>query len=235
MRKNLIAAALLLSLSVPVVAQNYQAGDVLVRGGLTSVQPDSNKAGVYVDALGGDTALSVSVDNNSQLGLNLVYFFDSNWAVELLAATPFSHDITVHDSDPVNTSEAVFGVNVDGVTLAEVKHLPPTLSALYYFNTESSFKPYLGAGINYTVFFDEEFKSTPKSLGFNDLELDGSFGYALQVGADYQLNKNWHINVSARYIDIATEANFKIGSTIKGSSDVDVDPMVYSVMVGYQF
>lgn len=236
MNKTILSLALLSIFTCSSAVASYEAGDFVIRGGATMVDPDSDKAGVYVEALGGDTPLSVSVDDNTQLGLNFVYFYDSNWAVEVLAATPFKHDVKIHDPDGI--AEGVFevpGLDVDGLTLAEVTHLPPTISALYYFDTGTKFQPYVGAGINYTIFFDEEFKSAPKSLGFNDLELDGSFGYSLQVGADYEIDDTWHLNASARYIDINTEANFKIGDDIKGSADIDVDPMVYSIMLGYKF
>ncbi|MDG1752702.1 MAG: OmpW family outer membrane protein [Thalassotalea sp.] len=233
MRKNILTVIALSTLSLSAVADNYQAGDIVVRGGITLVEPASDKAGVYVEALGGNTPLSISVEDNTQLGLNFVYFYDNNWAVEVLAATPFTHDVAIHD--PQGISEGIFGTNVDGLTLGEVTHLPPTVSALYYFDTQSNFKPYVGLGVNYTIFFDESFKSAPKSLGFNKLELDGSFGFSAQLGADYQLNDKWHVNASVRYIDINTEANFMIGDAIKGSAEVDVDPMVYSVMLGYKF
>lgn len=232
MKKSLLTLAVLTSLSLNTIAADYKAGDIVVRGGATMVSPDSGKSVVYVEALGGDTPLSISVDDNTQLGLNFVYFYDNNWGVEVLAATPFTHDVTIHD--PQGISGGLFGADVDGATLAEVTQLPPTVSALYYFDSASAFKPYVGVGVNYTIFFDEDFKSTPKSLGFNDLELDGSFGFSVQVGADYQLNNKWHVNASARYIDIGTDANFKIGD-IKGSASVGVDPMVYSIMLGYKF
>ncbi len=235
MKKSLLAVALLSTLSTGVLAN--QAGDILVRGGATMVSPDSAKAGVALD--GAVTPLSISVDDNTQLGLNLVYFFDSNWAIELLAATPFTHDVVLHD--PTALTESVYGANLDGAKLAEVTHLPPTLSALYYFNTGTAFKPYVGVGVNYTIFFDEKFTPTPDSVGFDNLELDSSFGLSAQVGADFELSKNWSINVSARYIDIGTKATFdlndpfNVGLEGKGSATVDVDPMVYSVMLGYKF
>jgi len=232
MTKSVLTLAILTSFSLTAIATDYSAGDIVVRGGATMVAPDNDKLGVFVEALGGDTPLSISVDDNTQIGLNVVYFYTKNWAVEVLAATPFTHDITIHD--PKGISAGIFGANVDGVTLAEVSQLPPTISALYYFDSASHFKPYVGFGVNYTIFFDESFKSTPSSLGFNDLKLDGSLGFSVQVGADYQLNDKWHVNASARYIDIGTDANFKIGD-IKGSAEVDVDPMVYSIMLGYKF
>jgi outer membrane protein len=224
MKKTLLTIALLSSLSTAAFAN--QAGDILIRGGATMVSPDSGKSPVL---LGGsaDNGMSLSVDDNTQLGLNFVYFFDSNWAIELLAATPFTHDVTIHD--PKGT------LGVDGAKLAEVTHLPPTLSALYYFDTGTALKPYVGAGLNYTIFFDEEFEAAPKSLGLSNLELDGSFGYSVQIGADYEIDKNWSVNVSARYIDINTDVTFDVGGKSIGSSSVDVNPMVYSVMLGYTF
>ena len=220
MIKTLTSIAVFAALTLSPLASANQAGDILVRGGLTMVSPDSTKAAVLLD--GAVSGLEVSVDDNTQLGLTFTYFFDSNWAIEVLAATPFSHDINLHDGTTTTK-------------LAEVKQLPPTVSALYYFNTNSAFKPYLGVGLNYTIFFSEDFTSTYSDAGFSDLELDGSFGLAAQVGADYHFNDKWHINASARYIGTGTDANFKVAGTIKGSASVDVYPMVYSIMVGYKF
>lgn len=223
MKKSLLTIALLSSISTAVLA--HQAGDILVRGGATSVNPDSENAAVLLS--GADSTMSLTVDDNTQLGLNLVYFYDSNWAVELLAATPFTHDVTIHDPNAV--------LGVDGAKLAEVTHLPPTLSALYYIDMNSAFKPYVGVGINYTHFFNEEFEAAPKSLGLTNLKLDGSFGFAVQLGADYEIDKNWSVNFSARYIDISTDATFDVAGDNIGKAKVDVDPMVYSLMVGYKF
>jgi len=237
MKKTLLTFALLSIL--PTAALANQAGDILVRGGLTMAAPGGNQADVLLD--GSATPLSISVGDNTQLGLNFVYFFDSNWAIELLAATPFTHDVVLHD--PEGATNSIYGIDLNGATLAEVSHLPPTLSALYYFDTGSTFKPYVGVGLNYTIFFDEEFTPTPQAAGFSNLELDGSFGYSVQVGLDYELDKNWSVNVSARYIDISSEATFDLDNALevpgglagKGSATVDVDPMVYSIMLGYKF
>jgi len=218
MKKNILTLALLSSLSVSAFA--HQAGDFVVRAGLTNVNPDSNKAAVLLD--GADSGLKASVEDNTQLGLNFVYFYDTNWAIEVLAATPFKHDIKLHAGNDVTT-------------LAETSHLPPTLSALYYFDTNSAFKPYVGAGINYTIFFKDNFTKTYKDAGFSDLDLSSSFGYALQVGADYEIDNKWSLNASARYIDISTDATFKVGGTTKGKATVDIDPIVFSLMVGYKF
>jgi len=231
MKKSLLTLALLSTISTAAFAN--QAGDILIRGGATMVNPDSGKAPLLgaLSATGG----SLSVDDNTQLGLNFVYFFDSNWAIEVLAATPFSHDVTLNDPTAGVGGALLVPAGLDGVDLANVKHLPPTISALYYFDTGTEFKPYVGVGINYTIFFDEQFEAAPKSLGLSNLELDGSFGYALQVGADYELDDNWSINASVRYIDINSDATFDVGGASIGEASIDIDPMVYSIMIGYKF
>ena len=236
MKKSLLCLALFASFST--FSANYQAGDFVIRGGLTQVKPDSNQAGISLD--GAALPLTLSPEDNTQLGLNFVYFYDQNWALEVLAATPFDHDIYLQD--PTGATNSIYNIDLNDAKLANVKQLPPTISALYYFDTASVFKPYLGLGINYTVFFEEKFTATPKAAGFSDLSLDSSFGYSVQLGADYLLDDQWSLNVSARYIDINTQATFNVEDSLnvgglvgKGKSNVDIDPMVYSLMLGYKF
>lgn len=231
MKKNLLAVAVLSSLSLSAFAGGYQAGDIVVRGGLINVTPDSEESTIYAGGAPVDIGLGqlkASVEDDTQVSLNLVYFFDSNLALELLAATPFSHDITVNLGNGTTTN------------LGETKHLPPTLSALYYFDTNSNFKPYVGAGINYTFFFEDDFnpamQGPDSALDLSDLNLENSWGLSAQVGADYYLDENWSINASIRYIDIDTTAKFKaLGGAADGFVDVSIDPIVYSLQIGYKF
>ncbi len=194
-----------------------QVGDWIVRAGLTNVTPDDSSSNVFVG--GADLGVGVNVDNNSQLGLNVAYFVTDSLAIELLAASPFSHDI---------------GLNTVGA-LGNTKHLPPTISANYYLADDSTaFQPYVGVGLNYTIFFDESFTAANQNAGFSDLSLDDSFGLSAQIGMDYLLDKNWLINASARWIDIDTEASFDLNGD-QGTVDVTIDPMVYTLSIGYRF
>ncbi|MCM2679880.1 OmpW family outer membrane protein [Echinimonas agarilytica] len=225
MKKTLIAASITLStLTFGPLALAHEAGDWIVRGGVIHVEPDDESGKVEVTGLG-KTGMEVSVDGDTQLGLNLAYMITDNWGVELLAATPFTHDVSLEKSE--------LGLG-DGA-LGEVSHLPPTLMAQYYFgNSSTQLRPYVGAGINYTVFFDESFKGSRKEQGFNSLDLDGSFGWSAQIGLDYMVDDNWLINGQVRYIDINTDANFKVGDA-KSKVEIDIDPWVYMVGVGYKF
>ncbi|MGO4892306.1 OmpW/AlkL family protein [Flavobacterium sp. W21_SRS_FM6] len=204
----------------------YEHGDIIVRGGLTTVVPNDDSSAVTVDGVG-NVGMAAEVNNNTQLGLNFVYMLDANLAIEVLAATPFSHDIKL-----VNTTDNALGLG-DG-KLANTKHLPPTISLLYYFDTATALKPYLGAGLNYTVFFDEKFAAPRQVQSFSNLSLDNSWGLAVQVGFDYELDKNWLLNTSLRYIDIDTEAKFDVLNTT-GKVAVDIDPWVFSLMIGYKY
>ena len=217
MKKSILATAIVLAAAVSGQAQAYQEGDWVVRFGATSVNPDESSSNVMVG--GADLGVGVNVDSNTQLGINVAYFFTPNVNVELLAATPFSHDL---------------GLNTVGA-LGDTKHLPPSLTANYYFmSADSKFQPYVGAGINYTIFFDEEFTDANKTAGFTDLDLDASFGLTAQLGFDYEVNEKWHVNASVRWIDIDTDATFKLNGA-DGSVSVDIDPYVYTLSLGYKF
>lgn len=224
--------ALASAAALSVQAQAYEAGDWVVRLGATQVAPAESSSLLELDGTTLTSPLNgrLGLDNDTQLGLTVEYMINQNWGIELLAATPFSHTAGVTDAEALQ-----------GLDVADIKHLPPTLSAVYHFNLDSKFQPYVGAGINYTVFFEEDLTSQADaafaSLGLTggDVELDDSWGIALQVGADYHLNERWLLNASVRWIDIDTTAKIKFdnGSVIK--SDVDVDPYVYTLSVGYKF
>jgi len=204
----------------------YDAGDMIVRFGSTTVAPEEDSSEVTLDGtgIGGE----VGVDSNTQLGLTFTYMLNRNWGVEVLAATPFSHDVSAKGGLVGGT------LGIDKV--AEVKHLPPTVSAIYYFDSASAFKPYLGLGLNYTVFFSEDASSELEgALAETDVELDDSFGLSFQAGFDYQIDENWIVNASARWIDIDTDATLDVTGVGRVEVDVDIDPLVYSVTVGYQF
>jgi len=155
----------------------------------------------------------VKVDSASSLGLNFTYMMTSNLSVEVLAAYPFEHDIRL---------------KADGSKVGSTKHLPPTVSLQYHFMPSNAFKPYVGLGINYTTFFSEK---TTGALEGTDLSLGDSWGLEGEIGADFMLGNNWLLNFSARYIDISSKAKLN-GNSL---GQVDIDPMVYSFMVGYKF
>ena len=223
MKKQLLALAITTAIFSPV-ALSHQAGDILVRAGATTVSPDESSSNIF--AGGDDLGVGLTIDNNTQLGLNVAYFFTDHINVELLAATPFTHDVNFSVDDPLGTGNKV----------GEVTHLPPTVTVNYYFNNASSvFQPYIGAGVNYTFIYDEEFTSANDKAGLTDLSLDNSLGLSAQIGMDYMIDKTWHLNASVRWIDIDTEATFDVGEAKGRVGNIEIDPWVYTVSIGYTF
>jgi len=208
-------------------AQAYEPGDWILRAGATYVDPDDSSSVVSLNqsSLGEDSG--VSVDGDTQLGLTLGYMFNSHWGVELLAATPFEHDIGAE-------GQALAGLNINEVGQAD--QLPPTLSAIYYLDSTRRIKPYVGLGINYTGFFDEDLSGeVTDALGDASLSLDDSWGLAAQLGSDFALTERLHLNLSVRYIELETDAEIKLSDGGRINVDVDVDPLVYTLALGFTF
>ena len=199
-----LAAALVLGgLAAPAFAQ--QAGDWTFGVGVHQVNPKSDNGSV----VGG--TLDVEVGSNVRPTITAEYFVRDNLGIEVLAAWPFEHDISIK------------GVGQVGST----KHLPPTISLQYHFG-EGKVKPFVGAGINYTLFMSEE---TEGALAGSDLELDDSFGLALHAGVDFKVGEKGAIRIDARWIDIDTDA--KLNGVDIGT--VNIDPLVYGAAYVFQF
>ncbi len=227
MSKALFAASLLAVALVAPMAHAYQAGDIILRAGAITVDPHENSGNIDHATLGKVPGTKATLDSDTQLGLNFAYMATDHLGIELLAATPFSHDVGVK-----GMPGAFAGLNGK---LGSLKHLPPTLSLVYYpMDTHSAFQPYVGAGINYTWFFDDKLSSEAEKKGFSGLDMKDSWGLAAQVGMDYLLTDNIMVNAQVRYIDIdTTGTTYLAGDKVK--VDVDVDPWVYMVGIGYKF
>ncbi|GHU04319.1 outer membrane protein W [Betaproteobacteria bacterium] len=226
MRMLVVASIATLALSSAAFA--HEPGDIILRAGVAHAAPDDSSSRIKADGakLPGTKA---TVGNNTQLGLTGTYIVAPHFGIELLAATPFTHSVKVKGLN------ALLGPGFDG-RFADVTHLPPTLSAQYFFlDTKSKFQPYAGIGLNYTMFFDEKLSSRAKGNGFRKLKLEDSWGLALQLGADYQITDKLFLNAAVWKIDMKTTAKANLQGVGKVKVDVDVDPWVYFVGLGYKF
>ena len=170
--------------------------------------------GVFADGDGHEnvTGLKTDVGNAVTPEVDISYFFTDNIAAELIAATA-QHEVSAGSND-----------------LGETWILPPTLTLQYHFTPEKKFSPYVGAGINYSYFYGED-----DGAGFNDLEVEGGFGYALQAGFDYWVNDNWGLNVDAKYIDLEVDVDINSSGTALSADDVDLNPWIIGAGVSYRF
>lgn len=235
MKKSTMAKSIAASLLLAAGAAN--AG-WHVNVGAINVSPDDS--GNYLNAVERAAGLPANstylgVDSNTQLGITIDYDLTENWVVELVAATPFSHEISVSSSAAL----------VNGLVAGETKQLPPTLLAQYHFGSaEQKLRPFVGAGINYTIFFEEEVNNLDTALtGLGvikpsdalTLHLDDSVGLALQAGANYKINDKWGVHAMAMWADISAEGEVKINGTDLQKVDIEVDPLVLMVGVRYSF
>ena len=199
-----LAAALVLGgLALPAFAQ--EAGDWTIGVGLHQVNPKSDNGRLTA------SALKVDVGSNVRPTITAEYFVHRNLGLEVLAAWPFQHDVSIK------------GVGKVGST----RQLPPTVSLQYHFG-EGKVRPFVGAGLNYTKFFSER---TSGPLAGTELSLGSSFGLAAHAGLDFQVSDRGAVRVDARWIDIDSEA--KLNGAKVGT--VHVDPLVYGVAYVIKF
>ena len=156
--------------------------------------------------IGGD----VDADYAITPEVDVTYFFTQNIAAELIAATS-KHDLEY----------------TGNTALGDAWVLPPTLMLQYHFTPDSQFSPYVGAGVNYSVFYSEDAAS-----GFTDLEVDNGFGYGLQAGAAYWLNDHWGVNLDVKKLWLNVDAKLNNGAI---RADVDMDPWIVGAGVSYRF
>jgi outer membrane protein len=197
----LLAAAALAAFGMPVV--HAADNNWVVRFGATAVVPKSdngNLAGMQANA-SGDLKPSASLE----------YLFTPNWGVELLAAVPFQHN-----------------VRLDGMQAARTHELPPTLGVNYHFMPDRVISPFVGVGVNYTLFYDTK--------GIGPLEgtrvkIDNSWGMAAHAGFDYNFSPNWVFTADVRWIDISSDVHVN-GSNVGHTT---INPLVYGLSFGYRF
>jgi outer membrane protein len=204
MKRTLLSVAAVCALSSGAAFAQQAEGPWMVR--VRAVNLDSaNKD---------STGLGLSINNKWMPEVDVSYFFTPNIAAELVLTYPQKHDLRANGLGQIGS----------------LKHLPPTLLAQYHFTNFGAFKPYVGAGINYTRFSSVNFNPAVQAA-LNPSIKKNSFGGALQIGFDYALDKNWSVNFDVKKVFIETDvsaAGTKVG-TFK------VNPVLVGVGLGYRF
>ena len=197
-QKIVVAVALCATLmSGAAMAQQAGEGPWLVRA-----------RAVHLDSANKDsTGLNLSINDKWIPEVDISYFFTKNVAAELILTVPQKHTLSAGGTD-----------------IGSLKHLPPSLLVQYHFTDAPGFKPYVGAGVNYTRFSSIRL---PAGVGIDR----NSFGAALQVGVDIPVAKNMYLNLDVKKVFIKTDvsaAGAKLG-TFK------VDPVLVGVGLGWRF
>ncbi len=210
-------AALAAAFATPAQAKQ---GDLLIRLRGIVVAPNE-KSGSVLPAFPGE---KVSVDNGVAPEIDFTYMATDHVGFELIAAT------TKHSASGRTGTTGSIG------KLASTWVLPPTLTAQYHFLPDAKIRPYVGAGVNYTLFYNESASSGLEgAVGATKVHMSDSFGWAAQAGVDIDLTDKLFLNLDVKYIDIDTTA--RLSTTAAGVQKVriNLDPLVVGVGVGVRF
>jgi len=215
MRKVILLAGVAAAFTVtPALAKE---GDVLVRARAIVVAPNERSGEVS-----GIPGSKVGVGDSVMPEVDFTYMATDHIGAELILAT------TKHSVSGRGTISGLGDV-------ANTWVLPPTLTLQYHFAPDGKIRPYLGAGINYSVFYSA--KATPSlnaALGATKVKLDDSVGYALQAGVDVPVSEKVFVNFDVKYIDMRTNARLTSGATVR-TAHVKIDPIVAGVGIGFRF
>ena len=202
MKKTLLAVAALCALTSGAAMAQQQDGKWQVR--VRAVNLDFSNGGPA-------GAAGINVKDKTIPELDISYYFTPNFAAELVLSYPQKLD-----------------VRAGSIKQGTLKALPPTLLAQYHFTNFGAFKPYVGAGINYT-----RFSSVKIAEGAIDVKRS-SWGGALQVGFDYALDKNWSINFDVKKVYMDTKLKTSAVPDLDGAK-LKLNPTFIGVGVGYRF
>jgi outer membrane protein len=215
MRKVILLAGVAAAFAVtPALAKE---GDVLVRARAIVVAPNESSG-----AVSGIPGSKVGVGDSVMPEVDFTYMATNHIGAELILAT------TKHSVSGRGTISGLGDV-------ANTWVLPPTLTLQYHFAPDGKIRPYLGAGINYSIFYSG--KATPSlnaALGPTKVKLGDSVGYALQAGVDIPVSKKVFVNFDVKYIDMKTNARLTSGATLR-TARVKIDPIVAGMGIGFRF
>ncbi len=183
---------------------------IRVRGIWVKPQPSST---VLTNGVGGRIN---KISSTITPEVDLTYFFTENFALELIAAG-------------ARHSPRANGTIVGRANLGKVTLWPATLSAQYHVLNMKEFKPYVGAGVNYTLY--SNVNSGPLATSVN---YKSRVGWSLGAGTDYQFNKNWVLNLDVKKIFLKSRVSARIPGVGVTRSTVTINPWVVGVGVGYR-
>jgi outer membrane protein len=191
-----------------------QAQDNTVKFGVTRYQTHARTSGIT--GIGNPPGADAQVGSATTVLFTYEYRVMPDVGVELVLGVPPKIKATA------SGSIAFLG------PILEAKNLAPTVLVNYHFGQPGdSFRPYVGAGINYTRFVGI---STPYGW---QVSLSDSWGPTAQVGVDYAMNKQWGAYASIAAVKVKSDL-VAIGANVLQTT-IDFRPVVYSMGISYRF
>ncbi len=193
----------------PVVAVPAKPSPWQIR--LRALGVVTENSGSVVGVKGSDLSYSDTVTPE----LDITYFFTDNIAAELILGTTTAN---------INGSGSLSSLGTIGKTWV----LPPTLTLQYHFTNFGKFKPYVGAGINYTIFYNQKAESA------DSIRVKNTFGAALQVGFDYMFDQHWGVNLDVKKLFLEPRFDVTVGGApLTGTAKLN--PWLIGAGVTYRF
>jgi outer membrane protein len=216
-RKFLTGAAIALFAAGTAQAET---GDILIRLRGIDVAPNEKSGGIRPAF----PTEKVSVNNSFMPEVDFTYMLSPHVGAELIVAT------TKHHASGRTGTTGGIG------KLASTWVLPPTLTLQYHLLPDAKLRPYVGAGINYTIFYSENAsKGLETAVGKTKVSMKSSFGYALQAGVDVPISDRAFFNIDIKYIDIDTTARLATTAAGVQRTRIHLDPFVFGVGIGMRF
>lgn len=225
MNRNFWLAAAAAVIAIPSAAQaqdaeGIKAGDKLFRVRAIWVAPQEDSSGINPTFPGEKVKVSSSVMPE----IDFTYMATDHIGFELIAAT------TKHKASGKTGTTGSIG------KLASTWVLPPTLTAQYHFNPAGKVRPYVGVGVNYTIFYSEDASSgLEDAVGPTKVSMSNSFGPAIQAGVDVAVSKNMFVNFDVKWVDMDTTAKLRTTAIGTQKVKVHIDPLIVGAGIGWRF
>ena len=223
MKTNFKLSLVALALVAGSAAQAQSAGTWMARVGAIGLYPQVSSGDLSPPAFP-NTQTDVSSDWT--LGGGVTYMITDNWSVDVPLALPFTHTLT--------GAGAIAGVGTIGTT----KALPITMWGQYRFGeAKSTFRPYLGAGLTYAYFYDENATSTLNALSGGTpsnpttFSIQSKWAFGVQAGATYAFNERWFLDGMVGYTWLKNTTTLSTGQT----QPMTLNPVSVAISVGYKF
>lgn len=226
---NRFAKALLAATALTFAAPAAFAADAVIAQPASEIQVVPQALSpwqIRVRALGVIAENSGHVDGVSGSDLNysksitpeldITYYFTDNIAAELILGTTYAN---------INGSGSISGLGKVGKTWI----LPPTLTLQYHFTNFGAFKPYVGAGVNYTVFYNQDAGSVER------LKVKNAFGGALQIGFDYMIDEHWGVNFDVKKLFLEPKFDATLAGGVEVSGKAKLNPWLIGTGITYRF
>lgn len=233
--KLFTATALISAMFASMPLQALEEGDILLDVRFLNISSDGGSNTITnMDGSPFAVDAGVDVEDANSLGIDITYMMTNHFGVELMLDTSSKHDI--------NGTGALAGVKIGDATV-----LPPSVIATWHFMPNNNIRPYVGAGLNYTFFFNEgttnEFTGAVDGVvtggtggvASTSVDVDDALGIIVQAGVNFDINDDWYASLDAKYIDMDTTATVQANGADAVKVDFDLNPLIIGIGVGTSF